>query len=86
MWIWPSKYQYNQGLASPRLNWVGPDGLWVGAPVLGVDELDGHNGSLGPQEWKNERKKSEKLKIMQISKKKSLIFSDGIWIFWLDLD
>ena len=34
-----------QGLATPRLNW---DGRGHGAPVLGVEELDGYNGSLGP--------------------------------------
>ena len=44
------KYGRDQGLASPRLNWDAPNGLRVGAPVPGVDELDGHNGSLGPQE------------------------------------
>ena len=36
-----------QRLASPRLNWVGRG---HGVPVLGVDLIDGCNGSLGPQE------------------------------------
>ena len=71
---WDKKQSINQGLASPRLNWDGRDGLGHGVPVPGADGYEYVRWEIG--------KVKNYANLKKLASCNREFFFDGIWIFW----